>query len=227
MGVHGLNVRGSSMGKRGVMLVLAAVACLAAVPSAALASRAIGVLPAGEVNKFTLPGAPMVITDSNGVVITCEVVYNETWAPRIEKVVGTPGAVIREGIAEGCVGGNGIVVVEGVILQLGLNTPKFYQSFRGLLPNITSILFIANPLRILIRYREVLNPLNTIGCLFEGPVGFDTGGGVNRLSRLIIQRNQFVPLTLQLFGMLVCPFNIRVEGTFQIEPPQNLVLLNN
>lgn len=214
------------MGKRGLMLVLAAVACLAAVPSAALASRAIGVVPAGEVTKFTLPGAPMVITDSNGVVITCEVVYRETWAPRIEKIVGTAGAVIREGIAEGCVGGNGIVAVEGVILQLGLNTPKFYQSFRGLLPNITSILFIANPLRILIRYREVLNPLNTIGCLFEGPVGFDTGGGVNRLSRLIIQRNQFVPLTLQLFGMLMCPFNIRVEGTFQIEPPQNLVLLN-
>lgn len=214
------------MKKQGMLLALiAALTCLA-MPSAALASRAIGVLPAGEVNKFTLPGAPMVITDSNGVVITCEVVYRETWAPRIEKVVGTAGAVIREGIAEGCVGGNGVVQVEGVILQLGLNTPKFYQSFRGLLPNITSILFIANPLRILIRYREVLNPLNTIGCLFEGPVGFDTGGGVNRLSRLIIQRNQFVPLTLQLFGTLLCPFNIRVEGTFQIEPPQNLVLLN-
>lgn len=214
------------MGKRGALLALAAVACLAAVPSAALASRAIGVAPAGEVTKFTLPGVPMVITDSNGVVITCNVVYRETWAPRIEKVVGTPGAVIREGIAEECVGGNGIVEVEAVILQLGQNTPKLYQSFRGILPNITSILFIANPLRILIRYREVLMPLNTIGCLFQGPVGFDTGGGVNRLSRLIIQRNQFVPLSLQLFGMMACPFNIRVEGTFQIEPAQNLVLLN-
>ena len=215
------------MRKHGTLLaLLAALACLAVLPSAALASRAIGVLPAGAVTKFTLPGRPMVITDSNGVVITCNVLYNETWAPRIEKVVGSIGAVIREGIAEGCVGGNGIVEVEAVILQLGLNTPKFYQSFRGLLPNITSILFIANPLRILIRYRQVLMPENTIGCLFEGPVGFDTGGGVNRLSRLIIQREQFVPLTLQLFGTLPCPFNIRVEGTFQIEPPQNLVLLN-
>jgi len=214
------------MGKRGAVLALAAVACLAAVPSAALASRAIGVAPAGEVTKFTLPGAPMVITDSNGVVITCEVVYNETWAPRIEKVVGTTGAVIREGTAAGCVGGNGLVEVEAVILQLGQHTPKLYQSFRGLLPNITSILFIANPLRILVRYKEVLMPLNTIGCLFSGPVGFDTGGGVTRLSRLIIQRNQFVPLSLQLFGVMPCPLNIRVEGTFQIEPAQNLVLLN-
>jgi hypothetical protein len=215
------------MRKQGTLLaLLAALACLAVLPSAALASRAIGVLPAGEVTKFTLPGRPMVITDSNGVVITCEVVYNETWAPRIEKAVGSVGAVIREGIAEECVGENGIVAVEAVILQLGQNTLKFYQSFRGILPNITSILFIANPLRILIRYRQVLMPLNTIGCLFEGPVGFDTGGGVNRLSRLIIQRNQFVPLRIRLFGMMACPFNIRVEGTFQIEPPQNLVLLN-
>ncbi len=122
--------------------------------------------------------------------------------------------------------GTVLVEVEAVILQLGQNTPKLYQSFRGLLPNITSILFIANPLRILVRYKEVLMPLNTIGCLFSGPVGFDTGGGVNRLSRLIIQRNQFVPLSLQLFGVMPCPLNIRVEGTFQIEPAQNLVLLN-
>lgn len=215
------------MKKQGLLLALvAALMCVAVLPSVAAASRAIGVAPAGAVTKFTLPGAPMVITDSNGVVITCEVVYNETWAPRIEKIVGAAGAVIREGIAEGCVGGNGIVAVEAVILQLGQNTPKLYQSFKGLLPNITSILFIANPLRILIRYREVLMPLNTIGCLFQGPVGFDTGGGVNRLSRLIIQRNQFVPLTLQLFGTLPCPANIRVEGTFEIAPAQNLVLLN-
>ncbi|HXE43666.1 MAG TPA: hypothetical protein VN635_00570 [Conexibacter sp.] len=214
------------MGKRAALLALAAVVCLAAVPSAALASRAIGVAPAGEVVKFTLPGRPMVITDSNGVVITCNVAYRETWAPRIEKVVGQAGAVIREGIAEGCVGGNGIVAVEAVILQLGMNTPKLYQSFRGMLPNITSILFIANPLRILIRYREVVMPLNTIGCLYSGPVGFDTGEGVNRLDRLIIQRNQFVPLSLQLFGTMPCPLNIKVEGTFQIEPAQALVLLN-
>jgi len=214
------------MGKRAALLALAALACIAAVPSAAMASRAIGVAPAGEVTKFTLPGRPMVITDSNGVVITCNVVYRETWAPRIEKVVGTAGAVIREGIAEGCAGGNGIVEVEAVILQLGMNTPKLYQSFRGILPNITSILFIANPLRILIRYREVLMPINTIGCLFQGPVGFDTGEGVNRLDRLIIQRNQFVPLILQLFGTMPCPVNIKVEGTFQIEPAQALVLLN-
>ncbi len=215
------------MKKQGMLLTLVvALTCVGALPSVASASRAIGVAPAGPVTKFTLPGAPMVITDANGVVITCEVVYNETWAPRIEKVVGTAGAVIREGIAEGCVGGNGIVAVEAVILQLGQNTPKLYQSFKGLLPNITSILFIANPLRILIRYREVLMPLNTIGCLFQGPVGFDTGGGVNRLSRLIIQRNQFVPLSLQLFGTLPCPPNIKVEGTFQIEPAQTLTLLN-
>ena len=214
------------MGKRGALLALVAVACLAAAPSVASANRAIGVAPAGEVTKFTLPGRPMVITDSNGVVITCNVLYREAWAPRIEKVVGMAGGVIREGIAEGCVGGNGIVEVEAVILQLGMNTPKLYQSFRGILPNITSILFIANPLRILIRYKEVLMPLNTIGCLFQGPVGFDTGEGVNRLDRLIIQRNQFVPLILQLFGTLPCPANIKVEGTFQIEPAQALVLLN-
>jgi len=214
------------MGKRGALLALVAVACLAAVPSVASANRAIGVEPAGAVAKFTLPGMPMVITDSNGVVITCEVEYEEMWAPRIEKVVGRPGAVIREGIAEECVGGNGIVAVEAVILQLGQNTPKLYQSFRGVLPNINSVLFIANPLRILIRYREVVMPLNTIGCLFQGPVGFDTGGGPNRITRLIIQRNQFVPLSLQLFGPMPCPFNIRVEGTFQIEPVQNLVLQN-
>lgn len=215
------------MRRQGTLLAIVAVlVCLAALPSVAAASRAIGVVPGGAVTKFTLPGAPMVITDANGVVITCQVVYNETWAPRIEKIVGTVGAVIREGIAEECVGGNGIVAVEAVILQLGQNTPKFYQSFKGLLPNITSLLFVANPLRILVRYREVLMPLNTIGCLFQGPVGFDTGGGVNRISRLIIQRNQFVPLSLQLFGVMPCPPNIKVEGTFQIEPPLNLVLLN-
>jgi len=215
------------MKKQGTLLaIVAALTCLAILPSVALASRGIGVLPGGPVTKSTVPGAPMVITDSNGVVITCEVTYNETWEPQIRKVVGFSGARITGGIAEECEGENGIVEVEAVILQLGMNTLKLYQSFRGVLPNIASILFVANPLRILIRYREVLMPLNTIGCLFQGPVGFDTGGGINRLSRLIIQRNQFVPLMLQLFGTLPCPFNIRVEGTFQIEPPQNLVLLN-
>jgi len=207
-------------------VVAAAAACLAAMPSAALANRAIGVEPAGMVEKSTVPGAPMVITDSNGVVITCEVTYAETWEVRIPKIVNTPVAGITGGVAEECVGGNGIVEVEGVILQLGMVTPKYYQSFRGILPNITSILLIANPLRILIRYREVLMPLNTIGCLFQGPVGFDTGGGVNRITRLIIQRNQFVPLILQLFGPMMCPFNIRVEGTFVIEPGLTLRLLN-
>lgn len=214
------------MRKKGTLLaLLAALACFALVPSVAFASRGIGVRPGGPVMKFTRPEMPMVITDSTGFVIRCNVRYNETWEPVIRKVVGSVGAIINEGIAEGCVGENGILRVDGVILQLGMRTPKFYQSFRGLLPEITSILFVANPLRILIRYRE--NFGNETGCLFEGPVGFDTGGGVNRLSRLIIQRNQIVPLILQLFGtFLVCPANIRVEGTFEIVPAQALVLLN-
>ena len=211
------------MRKHRALLALAvAIAALAAIPSVALASRAIEVAPGGMVTKR----GPMTITDSNGVVITCEVTYREFWERRIEKVVGAPVAGITEGRAEGCVGENGFVAVEAVILQLGQATPKFYQAFRGLLPNITGILLIANPLRILIRYRQVLMPLNTIGCLYQGPVGFDTGGMVNRLSRLIIQRNQFVPLIMQLFGAMPCPFNIRVEGTFAIEPVQNLRLLN-
>lgn len=210
------------MKKRGMLLVLAAaLACLVVVSPAAMASRGIGVAPAGPVVKR----GPMTITDSNGFVITCNVTYNETWNPMIRKVIGEVGGIINEGIAEGCVGENGILRVEAVILQLGMPTPKRYQSFRGILPNITSILFIANPLRILIRYREAI--ANELGCLYEGPVGFDTGGGINRLSRLIIQRNQFVPLRLQLFGtFLICPNNIRVEGTFEIVPAQNLVLLN-
>jgi len=211
------------MRKQAMLLALVvAVAGLTALPSASLASRGIGVAPAGPVTK----SGPMTITDSNGIVITCEVTYNETWNPTIRKVVGEVGGIINNGIAEECVGENGVLAVEAVILQLGMATPKRYQSFRGILPNIASILFIAQPLRILIRYREVLMPLNTIGCLFQGPVGFDTGGGINRLSWLTIQRNQFVPLILQLFGPRMCPFNIRVEGTFAIEPPQNLILLN-
>ncbi|MGN6189301.1 MAG: hypothetical protein ACTHOE_10400 [Conexibacter sp.] len=214
------------MGKRGALLALVAVACLAAVPSAAFANRAIEVEPAGMVEKFTLPGAPMVITDSNGVVIRCEVTYREGWERRIEKIQGTAVAGITEGRAFGCFGENGIVRVTEVILQLGQVTPKYYQSFRGILPNIQSILLIANPLRILIFYREVLIPTNEMGCLFQGPVGFDTGGGPNRITRLIIQANQFVPLILQLFGTLMCPFNIKVEGTFQIAPELRLRLLN-
>jgi hypothetical protein len=214
------------MKKRGALLALMAVVCLAAVPSAAFANRAIEVEPGGMVEKFTLPEAPMVITDSNGVVITCRVTYRETWERRIAKVVNTPVAGITEGRAEECFGENGIVRVTNVILQLGQVTPKYYQSFRGILPNIQSILLIANPLRILLFYREVIIPTNEAGCLYQGPVGFDTGGGPNRISRLIIQMNQFVPLILQLFGTLMCPFNIRVEGTFQIAPVLNLRLLN-
>ena len=211
------------MRRKWTLLALVGVAaCLAVAPAVAHASRGIGVIPAGPVTKR----GPVTITDSNGIVITCRFTYNETWNPAIRKIVGEVGAIINNGIAEECVGENGILAVEAVILQLGMATPKRYQSFRGILPNITSILFIAQPLRILIRYREVLMPLNTIGCLFQGPVGFDTGGGVNRLSWLTIQRNQIVPLMLQLFGPRMCPFNIRLEGTLTIEPPQNLVLLN-
>jgi len=213
-------------GCKALLAVAAAVVCVAVIPSVALANRAIGVEPAGMVTKFTVPGAPMVITDSNGVVITCEVVYREGWEVRIPKVVNTAVGGITEGRAEGCVGENGFVRVEGVILQLGMVTPKYYQSYTGILPNIRSILLIANPLRILIRYREVIFPANEMGCLYQGPVGFDTGGGPNRISRLIIQANQFVPLSLQLFGTLMCPFNIKVEGTFEIAPVLNLRLLN-
>ena len=214
------------MGKRAALLTLAALVCLAAVPSVASANRAIEVEPGGMVEKFTVPGAPMVITDSNGVVITCEVVYREGWERRIAKMQGTAVAGITEGRAEGCAGENGVVKVTGVILQLGQVTPKYYQSFRGILPNIQSILLIANPLRILIFYREVIVPTNEMGCLFQGPVGFDTGGGPNKITRLIIQRNQFVPLILQLFGTLMCPLNIKVEGTFEITPELRLRLLN-
>jgi hypothetical protein len=211
------------MKKQWMLLAIAvAIACVAALPSVALANRAIEVAPAGLVTK----SGPMIITDSNGVVITCEVTYREMWERRIAKVVNTPVAGITEGRAEECVGENGIVKVTGVILQLGMVTPKLYQSFRGILPNIQSILLIANPLRILIFYREVINPANEMGCLFQGPVGFDTGAMVNRITRLIIQRNQFVPLMLQLFGVLLCPFNVRVEGSFTVEPAQTLRLLN-
>jgi len=211
---------------RALLAIAVALACLAAIPSIALANRAIEVEPGGMVEKFTLPGAPMVITDSNGVLITCRVTYREGWERRIAKVVNTPVAGITEGRAEECAGENGVVKVTGVILQLGMVTPKYYQSFRGLLPNIQSILLIANPLRILIFYREVIVPTNEMGCLFQGPVGFDTGGGPNRITRLIIQPNQFVPLILQLFGTLMCPANIKVQGTFQIEPELRLRLLN-
>ncbi|HEX7289570.1 MAG TPA: hypothetical protein VF250_00460 [Conexibacter sp.] len=207
---------------KALLAIAAAIVCIAAIPSVALANRAIEVAPGGMVTKE----GPMTITDSNGVVIECEVTYREVWERRIPKVVNTVVAGITEGIAEECVGENGVVAVEAVILQLGQVTPKYYQSFRGILPNIQSILLIANPLRILIRYREVLMPINTIGCLFQGPVGFDTGAMVNRITRLIIQRNQFVPLILQLFGPMPCPFNIRVEGTFEVAPVQNLRLLN-
>lgn len=209
-----------------LLAIVATVVCVAAIPSVALANRAIGVEPAGMVEKFTVPGAPMVITDSNGVVITCEVVYREGWEARIAKVQGTAVAGITEGRAIGCAGENGIVKVTGVILQLGQVTPKYYQSYTGILPNIRSILLIANPLRILIFYREVIIPTNEMGCLFQGPVGFDTGGGPNRITRLIIQANQFVPLILQLFGTLMCPVNIKVAGTFEINPVLNLRLLN-
>lgn len=212
--------------QKAFLAIAAAVVCLVAIPSTALANRAIEVEPAGMVEKFTLPGAPMVITDSNGVVITCEVIYREGWERRIAKVINTPVAGIIEGRAIGCFGENGIVRVTEVILQLGQVTPKYYQSFRGTLPNIQSILLIANPLRILIFYREVIIPSNEMGCLFQGPVGFDTGGGPNKITRLIIQPNQIVPLSIQLFGNLMCPFNIRVEGTFQIAPELRLRLLN-
>jgi hypothetical protein len=225
MGIHGLDVRGNSMGKRAALLALVAVACLAAVSSAAFANRAIEVEPAGVVEKKTAPGGPMVITDNNGVVITCRVTYRETWERRIAKVRETPVAGITEGRAEECVGENGIVRVTGVILQLGMVTPKYYQSFSGILPNIQSILLIANPLRILIFYREVIMPMNEMGCLFQGLVGFNTGGGPNKITRLIIQPNQFVPLILQLFGNMMCPANIRVQGTFTIEPELRLRLL--
>jgi len=214
------------MGKRVTLLALMAVACVAAVSPVASANRAIEVEPAGVVEKFTAPGGPMVITDSNGVLITCRVNFRETWERRIAKVRETPVAGITEGRAEECVGENGIVKVTGVILQLGMVTPKYYQSFRGILPNIQSILLIANPLRILIFYREVIIPTNEMGCLFQGPVGFDTGGGPNKITRLIIQQNQFVPLILQLFGTLMCPANIRVQGTFEIAPELRLALLN-
>lgn len=211
---------------KALLVIAAAVACVAAIPSVALANRAIGVEPAGMVRKFTLPGEPMVITDSNGVVIKCDVVYTEGWEVRIPKVVNTIVAGITEGRAENCVGENGIVKVDGVILQLGMVTPKYYQSYAGILPNIRSILLIASPLRILVRYREVIFPANEMGCLFQGPVGFDTGGAVNRISWLIIQPNQFVPLSLQLFGTLMCPFNIKVEGRFAVEPALTMRLLN-
>lgn len=209
--------------QRMLAVLVVAVLGMAIAPSVSLATRAIGILPGGPVTKSTVPGAPMVITDSNGVVITCEVTYRETWEPRIVKVQGTVGAIINEGVAVGCVGGNGIVAVDAVILQLGLPSPKRYQSFAGALPNIQSLLLIATPLRILIRYREVIMPINTIGCLYQGPVGFNTGGPLT-IARLIIQPNQIVPLSLQLFGPMPCPVNIRVAGTFVVNPIQNLVL---
>lgn len=212
--------------RRTTFALIVAVLCLAAASSTAFANRAIGVNPGGAVVKSTAPGMPMLITDSNGVVIACEVTYNETWETRIVKVQNTTVAAVMNGIAEGCVGGNGIVEVEAVILQLGMASPKLYQSYRGILPNIESLLFIVNPLRILIRYKEVVMPTNTIGCLYQGPVGFDTGGGPNKITKLIIQPNQFVPLSLQLFGVMPCPVNIKVAGTFGIAPALNLILLN-
>src|SRR5579872_6723498 len=132
MGVRGLDRRGNGMRAcKALLAIVEAVVCVAAIPSVALANRAIGIEPAGMVRKFTMPEAPMVITDSNGVVITCDVVYTEGWERRIPKVVNTAVAGITEGRAENCVGQNGLVKVDGVILQLGMVTPKYYQSYTG------------------------------------------------------------------------------------------------
>ena len=205
-------------------LMLIATLALLVLPSAAAANNAIGVAPGGNVSKTTPAGMPMQIIDSGGMTISCNVTYGEVLVNKINKVAGFQVGSVTGGTAVGCVGGVGMYSVDAVILQLGQMSPKVYQSFAGNLPNITSLLLRIQPLRILIRYKDNLMPPNTIGCLYQGPVGFNTGGAVNTIDRLIIQPNQFVPLNLQLFGMIACPNNIRVTGTFMMNPVQNLIL---
>jgi hypothetical protein len=209
------------MRRKLVPLLLVVAGALLALPSLAAAHAGIGVNPAGVVRKATLPGMPIQITDSMGNVITCQFAYTETWEPFIPKRVGFVAATVGGvATAEECVTVVGMPI-EQVILQLGMDSPKRYQSFSGLLPRIDSLLFIVEQLRILIRYAA---PPQGIGCLYQGNVGFDTGGGPNRIDRLITQRN-VVPLILQLFGVLPCPLSISLTGTLFMNPPQNLILV--
>lgn len=208
------------MRRKGLLLLLVVAGALLALPPIAAAHTGIGVNPAGVVRKATMPALPIQITDSNGNVITCQFTYAETWEPLILKRVGSLGATVGGlAAAEECVTVLGMPI-EQVILQLGMQSPKRYQSFSGLLPRIDSLLFIVEQLRILIRYAGP----PAIGCLYQGNVGFDTGGGPNRIDRLITQRN-VVPLSLQLFGLVPCPLGISLTGTLFLNPPQNLILI--
>lgn len=215
--------------QRTLLALVVVVVALFAFTATASALVGININPGGNVVKTTVAGQPMRFIDSTGITITCDVTLNETWVNKLTKVAGQQVATWTGGTAANCAGGNGIISVDGVILHLGMNSPKQFVSFQGVLPNITSLLLRINPLRILIRYKDNLVPPNTIGCLFQGPVGFNTGGpAANQIDRLIIQQNQIVPLILQLFGGAIwpCPGNIRVAGTFLMNPIQNLILRN-
>lgn len=156
-------------------------------------------------------------TGTEGLRIICEVTLNKSWHPVINKVQRTLAGLVTGGVSANCVNSLGLVPTNLIIL------PTWhiqYNSFAGVLPRITEVLFIIPNARILLEIERTR-------CLYEGVAGRRTsglvGGGGFMVQRLIFQRG-LIPLFFILeSGLIPCPSAIEIAGSFNLEPP---VILN-
>lgn len=151
-------------------------------------------------------------TGPEGLRIICEVTMNKSFHQFINKVRGTLAGFVMNGISANCVNSLGLMPTNLIIL------PQWhiqYNSFAGVLPRITEILFIIPNARFLLQIERTF-------CLYEGLLGRRTSGvtgGGYIAQRLIFQRGM-VPLFFVLeSGLIPCPPAVEVAGSFNIEPP--------
>lgn len=178
---------------------------------------------AASANRAFAGGGPVrdisravTFTGPEGLRIICEVTLNKSFHQFINKVRGILAGTVNGGASANCT--NSLLLVPTKLIIL----PTWhiqYNSFAGVLPRITEVLFIIPNARFLLQIERTF-------CLYEGLVGRRTSGitgGGFMVQRLIFQRGM-VPLFFILeSGLIPCPPAIEIAGAFTLEPP---VILN-
>lgn len=196
-------------------LVAAVVLCTAA--AGASANRSLSVSPGGAVTAV----ARALTFQMAEINFICNVTLTLSLNRSVAKAQGFVGGSVTGANANGCAEEGGLTTTVAFLV-----TPSWqlkYQSFSGILPNITHVLFNAESWRWLIqRSSELLR----IGCLYGGTVGFDVDvAEAGRVTRFRILAGLRMPLVTSLGGTMFCPVEMSFIASFALTPSQTVRLV--
>jgi len=193
----------------GRLLAVVTVA-LALAAASASASERLELLPyEGTLGSVRASGTYTFTNEGGTVYTACPLTLTGSLHRTITKTRGALAGFINSVSVGSCTEG-------ATLTTLSLPWHISYESFRGTLPNISSIRLKTNGVAMLVRLFGGL-----VGCLYRGDSYMDTDSGI-AVRQLRIDETVNVPLFRNLTG--ICATNSRARATLAVSPAIGVTL---